>query len=328
MPGKGIKKSGNLFSKLRRNPGRRGGIAELLPPHINLAIVHNSARLVWSYSFPTLPSTKLGSVPGLRYDSTIASTSLVPVWLRRAVSHVRVSFFACTKFSSVKNSRLLRWVQVALPSESETVTTKPTEPLAEKQPVKSQKKTASAKTNKGKKCFSSFYECQIFWVISTWNKRARPTNQAGLFLSTGKASSESKPKAQKPPGNTVVDVTRLDMRVGQIVKVDIHHDADTLYVEQVHVGEEANRTVVTSARHQIPIEQVRPCYIGLISMRSATWGCQRKHGGNVLPREWKRFLFERNDEACLCDAEMYGKVVSVFPSKKLLHWSNACFVAR
>jgi len=60
------------------------------------------------------------------------------------------------------------------------------------------------------------------------------------------------------------------MRVAQIVKVDYHHDADTLYVEQVDVGEETKRNVVTGVRYHVPIEQVRPCYVELISMRSAT----------------------------------------------------------
>lgn len=37
---------------------------------------------------------------------------------------------------------------------------------------------------------------------------------------------------------------RLDIRVGKIVGVEKHPDADSLYVEQVDVGDEKPRTVV------------------------------------------------------------------------------------
>ncbi|CAI7790819.1 unnamed protein product [Closterium sp. NIES-54] len=46
--------------------------------------------------------------------------------------------------------------------------------------------------------------------------------------------------------SALVDVSRLDLRVGRIVKVDKHPDADSLYVEQIDMGEaEGPRTVVS-----------------------------------------------------------------------------------
>lgn len=52
-------------------------------------------------------------------------------------------------------------------------------------------------------------------------------------------------------------MSRLDFRVGQIVDVKRHPDADTLYVEEVDLGEGRNRTVVSGLVKHIPLEQVR-----------------------------------------------------------------------
>lgn len=53
-----------------------------------------------------------------------------------------------------------------------------------------------------------------------------------------------------------VDVSMLNMRIGHIVNVKKHPDADTLYVEEVDVGEERNRTIVSGLVKHIPLEQV------------------------------------------------------------------------
>lgn len=57
--------------------------------------------------------------------------------------------------------------------------------------------------------------------------------------------SSSKQKASQHPPADDVDVGRLDFRIGKIVDVDRHPDADSLYVEKVDVGEENPRTVVS-----------------------------------------------------------------------------------
>ena len=54
-----------------------------------------------------------------------------------------------------------------------------------------------------------------------------------------------------------VNVSRLNMRIGRVVDVQKHPDADSLYVEQVDVGEAKNRTVVSGLVKHIPLEQVR-----------------------------------------------------------------------
>jgi tRNA-binding EMAP/Myf-like protein len=55
-----------------------------------------------------------------------------------------------------------------------------------------------------------------------------------------------KPGKVAAAANTAIDITRLDLRVGKIVAVEKHPDADSLYVEQIDVGEEKPRTVLVT----------------------------------------------------------------------------------
>ncbi|KAF9454784.1 nucleic acid-binding protein [Macrolepiota fuliginosa MF-IS2] len=54
----------------------------------------------------------------------------------------------------------------------------------------------------------------------------------------------------------------VDLRVGHIVDVIKHPDADGLYIEQIDLGEETGpRTVVSGLVHYIPIEEMRDKYL-------------------------------------------------------------------
>ncbi|KAF8827661.1 hypothetical protein HHX47_DHR4000199 [Lentinula edodes] len=54
----------------------------------------------------------------------------------------------------------------------------------------------------------------------------------------------------------------IDLRVGHILDVQKHPDADGLYIEQIDIGEETGpRTVVSGLVHYIPIEQMRNKYL-------------------------------------------------------------------
>ncbi|KAK7469213.1 G4 quadruplex nucleic acid binding protein [Stygiomarasmius scandens] len=54
----------------------------------------------------------------------------------------------------------------------------------------------------------------------------------------------------------------IDLRVGHIVDVQKHPDADSLYIEQIDLGEETGpRTVVSGLVNYIPIEQMRDKYL-------------------------------------------------------------------
>merc|ERR1712130_440170 len=70
---------------------------------------------------------------------------------------------------------------------------------------------------------------------------------------------EKKPKAEKTPKKTAaaddeapVDIGRLDLRVGHIRSAKKHPDADSLYVEEIDVGEEKPRTVISGLVKFIP----------------------------------------------------------------------------
>lgn len=72
-------------------------------------------------------------------------------------------------------------------------------------------------------------------------------------------------KAYPPPakvkGNApaVDEITpaKLDIRVGRIVEVSRHPDADALYVEKIDLGEEEPRTVVSGLVNFVPIEEIQ-----------------------------------------------------------------------
>ncbi|XP_054059425.1 aminoacyl tRNA synthase complex-interacting multifunctional protein 1 isoform X2 [Rissa tridactyla] len=71
---------------------------------------------------------------------------------------------------------------------------------------------------------------------------------------------EKKEKKQQPAaGNSDarVDVSRLDLRVGCIITAKKHPDADSLYVEEVDVGEASPRTVVSGLVKHVPLDQMQ-----------------------------------------------------------------------
>lgn len=75
-----------------------------------------------------------------------------------------------------------------------------------------------------------------------------------------KAEKKKKEKAAAPLQQSEpeeVHVGRLDMRVGLIRKATKHPDADSLYVEEVDVGEEKPRTVISGLVKFIPIEEMQ-----------------------------------------------------------------------
>ncbi|XP_057321499.1 tyrosine--tRNA ligase, cytoplasmic [Microplitis mediator] len=69
---------------------------------------------------------------------------------------------------------------------------------------------------------------------------------------------EKKQDKKNPPANTEVEPSRLDIRVGKIVQVSKHPDADSLYVEKIDLGEDSGpRTIVSGLVNFIPIEQMQ-----------------------------------------------------------------------
>lgn len=73
------------------------------------------------------------------------------------------------------------------------------------------------------------------------------------------SGGEKAEKKQVAPSqeDAKVDVSRLDLRIGRIITAEKHPDADSLYVEQVDVGEASPRTVVSGLVKHIPVDQVK-----------------------------------------------------------------------
>ncbi|KAM4603997.1 aminoacyl tRNA synthase complex-interacting multifunctional protein 1a [Polymixia lowei] len=86
-------------------------------------------------------------------------------------------------------------------------------------------------------------------------KKKKPEKKGG-------EKQEKKPAA--PQEDLKVDVSRLDMRVGCIIAAQKHPDADSLYVEQVDVGEASPRTVVSGLVKHIPLDQMQNCMAVLL----------------------------------------------------------------
>ncbi|KAL0340604.1 UNVERIFIED_CONTAM: putative methionine--tRNA ligase [Sesamum radiatum] len=71
-----------------------------------------------------------------------------------------------------------------------------------------------------------------------------------------KKSADTKPKPSAP-ADAEISVSRLDIRVGLITKAQKHPDADSLYVEEIDVGEAQPRTVVSGLVKYIPLEDMQ-----------------------------------------------------------------------
>ncbi|KAF9354096.1 G4 quadruplex nucleic acid binding protein, partial [Mortierella sp. NVP85] len=72
--------------------------------------------------------------------------------------------------------------------------------------------------------------------------------KAAAPAAASSSSSSSSPATPQP--------WQVDLRVGKILKVEKHPDADSLYVESIDVGEAEPRTVVSGLVKHIPIEEM------------------------------------------------------------------------
>ena len=57
---------------------------------------------------------------------------------------------------------------------------------------------------------------------------------------------------------------RVDIRVGKILEVGPHPDADALYVEKIDVGEEQPRTVISGLRKFVPQDELQGALVAVV----------------------------------------------------------------
>jgi len=81
---------------------------------------------------------------------------------------------------------------------------------------------------------------------------------------TQPAEKKGKQPAAKAEETRPVDVDRIDIRIGKIVNVERHKDAETLYVEQIDVGEEKARNVVSGLVKFVPIDQMQNRMVAVV----------------------------------------------------------------
>ncbi|XP_030533847.1 probable methionine--tRNA ligase [Rhodamnia argentea] len=86
-------------------------------------------------------------------------------------------------------------------------------------------------------------------------RKTKLSDGSGKKAQPAKTSAGAKSKA--PAAEAEISITRLDIRVGLITKVLKHPDADSLYVEEIDVGEGQNRTVVSGLVKYIPLEEMQ-----------------------------------------------------------------------
>ncbi|KAF9157616.1 G4 quadruplex nucleic acid binding protein [Actinomortierella ambigua] len=90
---------------------------------------------------------------------------------------------------------------------------------------------------------------------------AAATSAEGANQGKKKEKKEKKEKAPKAPAAPAAPAVpqpwQVDLRVGKIVSVEKHPDADSLYVEKIDIGEAEPRTVVSGLVKHIPIEQMQ-----------------------------------------------------------------------
>ncbi|KAJ7603939.1 hypothetical protein FB45DRAFT_1085190 [Roridomyces roridus] len=92
-------------------------------------------------------------------------------------------------------------------------------------------------------------------------KKEKKEKKAAADDAGGKKKGAAPAKAAAADDGEPVP-SMIDLRVGHIVDIMKHPDADGLYVEQIDIGEETGpRTVVSGLVNYIPIEQMRDKYL-------------------------------------------------------------------
>lgn len=80
---------------------------------------------------------------------------------------------------------------------------------------------------------------------------------------------KKKKEKKKPPQETttedIPDICKLEIKVGKITKVCKHPDADKLYIEEIDVGEEKPRTIVSGLRPYYTEDEMLGHYLLVIS---------------------------------------------------------------
>lgn len=90
-------------------------------------------------------------------------------------------------------------------------------------------------------------------VAGPTEAKKKPDNKGGSGKGKGGAAAAASKEPEKP-----IDISRLDLRIGKIVEVQKHPDADALYLEKIDCGDPTGpRTVISGLVNHVPIEEMR-----------------------------------------------------------------------
>ncbi|KAG8192508.1 hypothetical protein JTE90_018030 [Oedothorax gibbosus] len=98
--------------------------------------------------------------------------------------------------------------------------------------------------------------------VSEKPKAEQPAKESKKDQPAKETKKEKAPKAAKPEKQPAddgkeVNVSRLDLRIGRILNAKKHPDAESLYVEEIDVGEDKPRTVVSGLVKFVPLEEMQ-----------------------------------------------------------------------
>lgn len=88
------------------------------------------------------------------------------------------------------------------------------------------------------------------------NQLLSPIRQEFETPENKKLTAAAYPPIKKAAPGEEITPARLDLRVGKILSVEKHPDADSLYIEKVDLGEASPRTVVSGLAGLVPIENL------------------------------------------------------------------------
>ncbi|VDP47327.1 unnamed protein product [Schistosoma mattheei] len=100
-------------------------------------------------------------------------------------------------------------------------------------------------------------ELFILWFIIAEQPKQRTEVQTNSVKTKNRNTERKIPDGKPQSAEKPVDIGRLDLRVGRIIDVNRHPDADSLYVEKVDLGGNEIRTVVSGLVKYLPIESLQ-----------------------------------------------------------------------
>ena len=124
--------------------------------------------------------------------------------------------------------------------------------------------TSTEETTDGQQTIDSEAKQAAFSQGDQQKKSTESTDAGGKqhVQQPKKEKKESKPKKEatrsgEEAKNEPIDASRLKLLVGRITDVQLHPDAEKLYVEKIDLGEPQQRTIISGLVDYVPLEQMQ-----------------------------------------------------------------------